>query len=337
MHERARRAGFTLVELLLVIALIGVVLGIGLGAIARLDLGEQTALAQVQNTLRAARNHAVAQRAPARVRFDPARNTLQAEGQQTIGTWRFEADHASGAFGLDGAALGGHGDEHGFHGRAWSFVGEGPGARLEFPVHADPACDLRHGFRVACALRVEPEGGGAVLALGESLGLESDESGVVRAWFVPEVVDEHGEPTRGGKLTLASASGLLRPGRWSEVEFAYDRRVFTLSVDRRVAVLVFEDAPVWRAEGPLVLSPARQPWPGAIDDLVLATVRLGEEVVLPGKVQLSAKTPREVLFAPGGALERSAHKEPVEIVLELGGDVAGRTQTARVNLLGTVE
>ena len=77
---RAARRGMTLVELLFTMTLIAVVLGVGLGALATLDLGARASVGVVQRMLRQADNWAVARRAPARVRIDPARGVIRAEG-----------------------------------------------------------------------------------------------------------------------------------------------------------------------------------------------------------------------------------------------------------------
>lgn len=327
-------AGFTLIELLLVIGLIALIMGIGLGAIMRLDTGDRIALPQVQNTLRAARNWAVARNAPARVRLDKVNGTLRAEGLQVLGTWRFESETLDGAFGIDGVLLGGHLDDHGFHGKALSFSGERSPAKVEFPIHLDPASVLHEGFRVACAVRIDPDGGGALLAIDESVGIDVAENGAVTAWFAPEFQNELGERARGGKVSVTSAPGLVRVGRWAEIEVAYDRRELALDVDRVRAVIYREDAPVWNAEGPLVVSPGRQAFAGAIDDLVFATAQAGETVQLPPKIALAKTTPAEIRFVAGGALDRELHKEPIVLTLEHDD---GRTQSVRVNFLGTVE
>jgi prepilin-type N-terminal cleavage/methylation domain-containing protein len=52
------KTGFTLVELLIVVALLGTLLGMGLGLFARLDLGDRVVRTQVVGQLRAARTFA---------------------------------------------------------------------------------------------------------------------------------------------------------------------------------------------------------------------------------------------------------------------------------------
>lgn len=335
-RDASPRTGFTLIELLIVISLIAIVLGLGLGVFARLDLADRTAVSLVQNLLRSAHNWSVAREAPARVVLDEKSRSLRAEGMQVVGTWHFEGN-VEGAFGLDGAQMGGRFVDDGFQGQALSFAGEGARARVEIPVQLDPSFDLGRGFTIQCALRMQPGQGGSLLALGESAGIETSEDGRVKGWISAETQDEKtGEPQKGGRIPLESPALALTPGRWTELEFQYDRRALRLYADRVLVAEVDEDAPVWKldARTPLVLSPGNQAWPGAIDNLVISAVGSEESVRLPRNVNFGKNAPKEILFAAGGALDRDAHREPVKITLEFED---GRTAPVVVNLYGTVE
>ena len=68
MTPSARKAGLTLIELLLVMGVLALVLGVGLGSLASLNPGERAAVGLVQDALRSAHNSAVARVASARVR-----------------------------------------------------------------------------------------------------------------------------------------------------------------------------------------------------------------------------------------------------------------------------
>ena len=335
------RAAFTLVELLLVIALIAMILGIGLGALSRLQLGDRVAVALVQDALRSAQNFAVGRAAPARVRLDAKTGAIRSEGMQVVGTWHFEELPIQGAFGLEGANLGGRLVDDGFQGRGLSFVGEPSRSKAEIPVQDDPAWNLRDGFALRVALRPhaggtarDGSGGGAVLALGESAGLETTAHGAVRAWIAAEVADEQGDVRRGGKIPVETLPLALVDDRWSVVEVQYDRRKLRLTVDGVLAAEVEEIAPVWKLEGALVISPATTPWPGTIDSLVVSCVTARDDVRLPAGVAFAAGTPAEVVFAPGGGLESATHAEPVRIALDYDD---GRKAVVVVNSYGTVE
>jgi prepilin-type N-terminal cleavage/methylation domain-containing protein len=329
--------GFTLIELLLVMALMAVILGVGMGIFARLDLGDRVAVALVQDALRSAQNFSVARSAPARVRIDAKSGAMRAEGMLVIGTWHFEGLPIRGAFGIEGSMLGGRLVDDGFQGQALSFVGEPARSKVEIPVQGDPSWDLRDGFALRCALRPAKESGGPVLAIGETVGLETTGSGGVHAWFAPEVTDPHGERVdlrRGGRIPLDAPSGSLVPDRWAVVEIQYDRRALRLFVDGALAAEVEESAPVWKVDGPIVLSPSSAAWPGAIDNLSVSAVAAREESRLPRGASFAAGTPSEILFAPGGGLDRDVHKEPVRIAIDFED---GRHVPILVNRFGTVQ
>jgi hypothetical protein len=336
VRERAA-AAFTLIELLLVMALMALILGVGVGLFAKLNLGDRVGVALVQDALRSAHNFSVARAAPARVRIDAKTGELRIEGMLVVGTWHFESEPIRGAFGLEGTMFGGRIVDDGFQGHALSFVGEPPRSKVEIPVQTDPAWDLRDGFALRCALRPHGklgEGGGAVLAVGESLGLETTAAGGVRAWIAAQVNDERGDVRRGGRIPVEAPPGTLEPERWSVVEIQYDRRTLRLLVDGAIAAEVDETAPVWKLDGPLVLSPSASAWPGAIDSLSVSAVAAREESRLPRGVTFAAGTPAEIVFAPGGGLDRDVHKEAVRLALDLED---GRQVQVHVNLFGTVE
>ncbi|MBL8861302.1 MAG: prepilin-type N-terminal cleavage/methylation domain-containing protein [Planctomycetes bacterium] len=329
-----RRAAFTLVELIIVIGILSVLIGVGVGLVARIQVGDRAAVGTVQSVLRSARNWSVARDAPARVRIDAQGSTIQAFGATVVGTWHFEDLPIRGAFGSEGVSLGGRIVPDGFTGSALSFAGEPARSRVEIPVQLDPAFDLARGFSIRCVVRLAGGAGGELLAIGASAGLAVGEDGAVRAWFAPAIVTDDGERRRGGRLGLSTQGGLLRAGRWSEVEVQYDRARLAILVDGALAAHLVETAEVWDVEGPLVLSPSGAAFPGAIDALVVAAVTGEERRALPRGVEFAPGGPTEIVFAAGGGLDRSVHQEPVRLALRLGD---GREERILVNLHGTVE
>jgi prepilin-type N-terminal cleavage/methylation domain-containing protein len=331
--QRSSRA-FTLVELMLVISLMALLLGIGLGIFSRLDLGDRASASIVENVIRSAHNWAVARQAPARVDIDAQNGTIRAEGLAVIGTWHFEREPIEGAFGLDGSMSGGKLIEDGFQGRALSFVGEPERSHVEIAVQHDPSYDLSRGFALRCALRVESGRGGAVLKIGESVGLDVNERGAVEGWILAESKDDQGLAQRGGRVPIETPPRALPPSRWCEVEFRYDRRHLELFIDDTLVARIAETVPVWKIDAPLVISPGNAPFQGAIDNLVINAVAGEDETHLPKNVSFAKGTPREIVFAPGGELDRFVHREPLRVVLEFED---GRQLPIVVNLFGTVE
>ncbi len=330
----ARQAGFTLVELVVVMGIIAILLGVGVGLIARLNVGDRAAVGTVHSVLRSARNWSVARDAPARVRIDSKSRTLQAIGLAVIGTWHFEASPVRGAFGVEGLSFGGQIVSDGFTGAALSFVGEPKRSRVQMAVHLDPAYDLSRGFSIRCAVRPARDDGGELLAIGETAGIATSDDGAIRAWFAPVIVSEDGERRRGSRLVLTTNSGLLRPGRWSEVAVQYDCRNLRIDVDGSTVALLAESAAPWKVEGPLEISPSSSPFPGAIDALVVCAVSGEERRELPKGVEFATGTPGEIVFAAGGGLDRDVHAEAVRFALRFDD---GREEKILVNLHGTVE
>src|SRR5688572_11945343 len=248
-RARGSSSGMTLLELLLTMVLLGIVLGIGVGAFSALDFGQRSALSQVQNVVRSARNAAVARAAPARVRIDAASGTLAAAALDVAGTWRFEGESLTGAFDLDGRLSGAELGAEGYLGRALQLVG-GRSSYAELDVQHDPGFDLREGFAIDCALNLDSLATGGVIDVGGAAGVALAGSGALRAWLAPEVTATGGTSRSGGRIQVESRSGALTPGRWQRVRFEYDRRIARLTVDGVEIARTEETAPVWRIEGP---------------------------------------------------------------------------------------
>lgn len=333
MRARGRR-GFTLLELMLVMLIMALVLGIGAGLFARIDFSDRVARPLVESVLRSAQNWSIARGAPALVRIDPQAGTIRAEGQLVVGTWHFEALPLQGAFGLESVGGGGKLVEDGFQGRALSFVDAPPRSRVDIPVQQDPAFDLRQGFSLRCALRVEPSAAGQVLVIGEVVALEVGENGALSAWFVPERLDQSHAPMRGGKIQLRGGAGTLVPRRWEVVELDYDRRDLELRVDGALVASVEESAYVWKLEGPLSIAPGQTPFAGALDNLVVGAVGASEEAQLPRNTHFAADVPREIVFQPGGGLDRTRHREAQVVGIERDD---GTKSSVTVQPYGTVE
>lgn len=327
-------AGFTLVELLIVVALLAVLLGMGLGLFARLDLGDRVVRTQVVGQLRAARNHAVAREASATVVFDKAARTARAGGLVVVGTWQFEDAGLEGAFGHLPSVVDGRIVDDGFQGRAIDFTGAPDGAHAAWPVHADPAWDPHEGFSVSVAVKRGREGGGALLRLGDSLGVDVEENGLVRLWIAPEVENEDKTARKGARVALETEPGVAPEARWCTIDARYDRVRMEIAVDGVVRARLAEVSPVWKPESALRLCASNAPFQGAIDRLVVACAQREDGYTLPPDVRFGDGVPPVVRFAAGGMLDRELHAEPV--VLKLVRD-DGREESVVVQLSGAVE
>src|SRR4051812_40323303 len=93
-----RRRGYTLLELLTVCAIVGLLLGIGVGVFR--TVGHRNELEAQTNAVRAlvrrARNAAREERAPALVELDSLDGEVRAQTRETLTLFRFEQDQLSG-------------------------------------------------------------------------------------------------------------------------------------------------------------------------------------------------------------------------------------------------
>jgi len=350
VHAQSFKRGLTLLELLLVMAIMGVVFGLGLGAFAALDAPDDASLGLVRSTLRSASNEALSRETEARVRF--VRETdvggevvgaLLPSKLFVAGTWHFETEALKGAFGIDGAGFSLRTVDDGFIGHALSLAQKGAEAR--FDVKKDPAFDPSEGFVVELCLRSQAieESAGHVLNIGNSIGIDLMPDGSLRGWIAPDFStgkERAVASAKGGTFMFAeSGPHSVVAGRWSRVRLEYDRRRLAIDVDGRPYQRIAADLPVRELVGPMVLSNAdRQGFRGDVDKLVVSLFQFTEPVELPRGVTFTEATPREVVFSGGGGLDSAVHRGPVEIGLRfLDGSEGSHIKKVRVNLFGTVE
>lgn len=329
----------TMIELLMVMALLGLLLGAGVGMVSTLNLERRAAVGLVQNILRAARNSALARAGSAQVLFDREAGTLAAHGMEVIGTWHFEGRLAGAhqASGASGASSGATFTDLGFIGQG---LAVGGAAFVEYPVQFDPAWDFEQGFTLDCAVRVDQPGDLMAIDVGGCIGLILSSDLGARGWFVPRVADEaagagdEGPGRPGGNVSLNLEPGALEQGRWHRLRLEYDRRVFALSVDGVPLARELLDAPVWRMQGPLRLGAERSGGAASLDNLVVSAVAVSESVLLPEGVSFSEQVPAVVRFGPSGHLDRELHTRAVEFALDFDD---GERVPLRIGLYGTVE
>ena len=338
-EARARRfrSGFTLMELLLVMALIGIVLGVGLGSFASFDPSRGAARGLVANALRQTRNTAIERGAPARVMIDRSRQALRTEAFTVAGTWRFEGPELEGARGVRGVADGFPGQflsEEGYVGKALDLELGPRGAKVQIDLSSDPIFDVGDGFRLSAVLRPARLGDADVVDLGRVVRIKSRGDGSVGFELTTQREDGLGRPVKGETISLRSGGGVLEPGHWTQIELRYDRRRVVALADGVPVADREETRPIWGLEGGLVLGGGRQPFQGRVDDVVLSVVSVGAEVVLPKSAEFLARGPEEVRFDESGGLDPVFHAGPVAIGL-LFDD--GGTEEITVRALGTVD
>src|SRR5580693_4240129 len=93
-----RRTGYTIVELLTVIAIVSILMSMGVGVFMK--MGKRNELEATTNMVRAlvrrARNAAREERAPALVELDAQEGEVRAQTREALALFRFETDQLSG-------------------------------------------------------------------------------------------------------------------------------------------------------------------------------------------------------------------------------------------------
>jgi prepilin-type N-terminal cleavage/methylation domain-containing protein len=294
----AAAAGFTLLELLVVVGVVSVLLGISIGFLGRTD-PERIAAAVLAGETRAARLTARAEGVPTEVWVRPgvdgAAATVQARLLQPAAVFHLEpgepvfdevfrpqlagVDVANGRFG--------HGRRHDGGGRA---------PLLRWPLR--PAgVDLADGFVARLDLRLEQRRACTVLRLGPAVELLLDDALRPQARLRLRGA--------GGAAALATLDGLpaLPLHTWCLLELASDGDAVWIAVDGRELGRTATAGVVPPADDlALEVSPGEAPVPGIVDEVRLAVFAFAPAQDLP--VELQPRRAYRLAFdARGEALE----------------------------------
>jgi prepilin-type N-terminal cleavage/methylation domain-containing protein len=258
-----RCAGFTLLELLVVIGVISVLTGLSLGYLGKTD-PDRLVAAILAGELRAAQLTARAEGVATEVLVRPGAEgepaTVQARLLQPLVTFGFEP----GTPVLDEslrAAIGGEEVKAGRFGRARRPLAGERNAVLSWPLPPAVA-RLGDGFVVRLDLYLERRAMATVLQLPPMLELQLDGDLRPRARL-----RLHG--SGGSSTTAAVTSELALPvGRWCTLDVGCDGLSLWLTLDgRELGRAVAEGVPQQSDDGLFQVSPADSPLPGAVDEV----------------------------------------------------------------------
>jgi prepilin-type N-terminal cleavage/methylation domain-containing protein len=326
---RGSRRGFTLLELLTVLALLSMLMGIGVGAFRKLNPGRAMAVAQVKDALRSARLFAIEQSVTSRVDLDATDNVIAASGIVAVGDWHFETEDGKGwptpAVFDGGARI----IADGAIGNCVEFPGDDPGtARLG----RGPAFDFDAGLRLEAFVRLGEDSAGKILSKGNafalSIGHDRTLAGVVM--LSARIVGENPE------ALIVESTDRLPVGRWVRLGMTYDGRTLTLWRDG-VEVASKDDqekrglVPDTAAE--ILVGSAKPAFVGAVDEVKLGSFVTQRAPPLPQGVRLAAGG--AVWFDDRGRLDPRFHSKPVTISLVYDEDT--RTRDVTVSLLGEIQ
>jgi prepilin-type N-terminal cleavage/methylation domain-containing protein len=311
------RGGFSLMEMLAVMAIIGVLLGISLGGLSRTSQGTALdgGIRMARSALQMARHSARDQGALARVLFmpgDPSQVRLElARDAVSMGF-----GESSGGRVLAGrnrfAALGG----------ATVVAGGSVRNCAEFDgqdtIVVDPADDLNPQRGFVLTMDVWPDSdpmGGELASFGRLFQWKLEENGAVQATFEID--------GQGSSLELKTAPGVVAKEAWVRLELAFDGFEALLRVHGVIeATKKVGDAnvPLRRlAEGDVSdrLRLGGRGFHGFLDEINYRTMEEAEVIELERGVRLDMENPIEVRFDSEGRLDPRLHTAPLSIPVRL--------------------
>lgn len=354
-----RRAGFTLLELMTVLAILAFVAGMSVGVYREVAIRNilPAAASQVSSVIRAARNFSISSGLPSRVAIDREEGTIAAFGFELVASWSFEDLEAyeigqelprgtalSGAFREAAETQGVIEVGDGRIGRCLVLLDEGASAVAE----RRPRYDSPRGFSLEAWVRFWPptlEAG----AGNDRSGAWSDprrgqryavvsrpgsyEMGLLGDGAVYVVIGDPDRPDAFESFSAATASGAVLGSRWTHIRVSFDSLELSLEadgIDREWAPEGFErvDPRDWPplparvpvADGDLMISHPNRFFIGGIDEVKVRVALEPLSYVLPSEV-VFVDPSRWVRFDSRGSLDPVYHDSPVLVrVGELGDD-----------------
>ncbi|MCP4092498.1 MAG: prepilin-type N-terminal cleavage/methylation domain-containing protein [Planctomycetes bacterium] len=322
--SRSRSAGFTLLELIIVMVVLGVVAGVSVAGIDRFDPGNRGLRVSIETFLEGSRDRARISGHPVSVKQMPA--TAERERRLMRFVYRraleasFEPDFQlrEGLQFTGSAAIGATG-------RFGTCGDLREGGTISIEGRGMP--DLTQGFGLDMDIFSELGNGGDLLGWDGFLNIEIRRSGVVAATV------RAGDGDFFQDMLLESPADSLKINQWQHLKLVAAEQSFVMAING-VEVARMEIPPILQASRSIpILGNDEDGWIGLVDEFtVWARVgELGPEV--PENVEiLPAGLP--LLFDRNGMLDAAAHASSVPVVIleldeEIGSFVVGRfTQEA---------
>lgn len=325
--------GFSLLELMLVMVIVGLVMGTGLGLVSSIDFSSSQTAGAVRGVLRAAQGVARSSGAPAQLELDDERRQLRVRSFRSLTCFHFSAAGEAGTRGslpsINGASL----VSDGYLGSGLDFSRAPLDAAVEIDLHRDSAMDFYEGFGVELMLSMDADDSGRILQFADVFGLEATSGGGLKAWLSTARVGDAERVKRGGREDLQLPPGTLIPGTWQRVRLFFDQVELRVEVDGFGAGSLPLNAPIPRMSGPLILGGRPSPFRGRMDELIVGIVELSDPLELPKGAEWPADAPTRVRFAADGSLDADAHPEDVSLTFAFDN---GAEETLVVGRYGNV-
>jgi prepilin-type N-terminal cleavage/methylation domain-containing protein len=321
-NDRAlpRHLGFTLIEMLAVLALMAILLGIGAGSWSRAVPANQLATFQLRDAVRRARHFAVKEGAPAFVMVEAPNDEehgaeLTAGGQRTVGQWHFEEESLAG-YPNAPIATGADLVKNGVIGHGLKLSGTKP-AFLD--LGRSSSFDAVDGVFLEMFVKPDMPRARVLFEKGPSYSLSLDTDLKLRGHVMLRTEAELERDT-GKRLDIEAGGAPLPVGCYSRVSMAFDGQAISISIDGLVRSHYRLPARARMLPAPaaaLMIGKVGEPFGGEIDEARVAVLVLERSRELPPAVKFGAKH-FDIRFDPGGMLDPLYHQAPVEIPFESG-------------------
>ncbi len=337
--RRAAPRGFTLIEMLVVLAIVGVLMGISVGAFRRSIPSRDIARRAVLDALRQARLFAIAENAPATVRLEAGNDEtwpqVSAVGRKTIAGWHFEATDLSG-WPTDGRGAGLEEFAQGVVGKA---VRLSDREKSWIELLPTPAFESRDGFALEAFLAVDQRRSQVLFTKGKSLLVQATADGGVSVQVQVEVRDSAGDP-RPAFQSVSSTEPILIAGRFVKLAVTFDGAQLRLTADDAVVaeLALAVRAPFLPDPGTSLLIGSYDEAAGFVVDELKWGIFAGDSQELRD-MELGTGN-RLVGFGPDGALDPRFHQAPAELELLTPASEPDKKPIStwiRVGLLGDVQ
>lgn len=275
-------AGFSLIELLVVMGVLGVLFGIAVGFLGRTD-PQQVGESILRGELRAAQLTARAEGLPTEVLVVPGRDgdsaTVQSRLLQPVVVFHCEPDERVLDEQLRGL-YGGEDEPFGRFGHARRPKAGNQAPLVRWPV-PQPLVDIGEGFALRLDLRLDERQGGVVARLGAGLELLLDGDGRPHARLRFSGGDA------GGATLVALRSALQLPlQRWITLELGCDGQSAWLAMDgRELDRAAAEGRPQLPPDSVFDVAPGDAAVPAVVDEVRLYSYALAPAQTLPNVLQ----------------------------------------------------
>lgn len=319
MHRARAAAGFTLAELMIVVALIGILLGLGVASIDRVDPGARGLQTTIESFVQSTRDRARSSGQPVSLRYTPPVETTAGQFFRDVFRRRLEAnfepmyEQREGVQLTAPASLG----KSGRYGAGLD-CGQGGGAQIVGRLAGGSFVSPR-GVQIEFDVRVDELEGGKLLVWKDLTEIELKRDGGL------SFVCAYGDGETSTDLQVDAPAGALRKGRWHHLRVIALSGLMAIEVDGERLVEREAIGEIQSTDHTPYLGDPDGRFSGAFDEFVVwgratepGPTHTADQDVFVGALEL--------VFDSFGRLDPQVHEEAVPIRIASAGVEVGAFQ-----------